>query len=236
MSTPVGHSLFGYAVASLISGKIFSHNFIPNNYSSISGDNFNFSSITYNGSIKNIFFIDELAHFQNSFASINTIQLALVKNFIVTAIIRNYPKEYFSFYSNGFGEKSTTNNEFGIYTGFKWKTRFGEINFYLDQFKFPHPSSLIPLPSSGNELSFSYLNRFSNSINFYMRYFKEKKEVTEIVDLKYLIVEQRLQKIRGEVTFQANHFLRLRTRIELLYLSQNQTSINEMILIELTRM
>ncbi|MCK5457610.1 MAG: hypothetical protein KAI45_10835, partial [Melioribacteraceae bacterium] len=207
--------------------KSFSHNFDPENYSSINGDQFQFTSLSYDAMIKNIFFVGELAYSQNSFATINTIQLALVKNFIITAIVRNYPKDYFSFYANGFGEKSTTNNEFGIYTGFKWKTSIGEINFYLDQFKFPHPSSHIPLPSSGDELSFSYANRFSNGIKFYIRYFNEKKEVQEIVDQDYLIVEQKLQKIRGEVTFQVNRALRFRTRLELLYLSRNQTSINE---------
>ncbi len=207
--------------------KSFSHIFNPNSYSDINDDNFQFASLTYDAAIKNIYFVGELAYFQNSFASVNTIQLALVKNFIITAIIRNYPKDYFSFYANGFGEKSTTNNEFGIYTGFKWKTSIGEINFYLDQFKFPHPSSHIPLPSSGDELSFSYTNRFSKSITVYLRYFNEKKEVQEIVEKDYLIVEQRLQKIRGEVTFQVNRSLRLRTRLELLYLSRNQTSINE---------
>ena len=207
--------------------KSFSHNFDPENYSTINGDQFQFTSLSYDAMIKNIYFVGELAYFQNSFATINTIQLALVKNFIITAIVRNYPKDYFSFYANGFGEKSTTNNEFGIYTGFKWKTSIGEINFYLDQFKFPHPSSHIPLPSSGDELSFSYANRFSNGIKFYIRYFNEKKEVQEIVDQDYLIVEQKLQKIRGEVTFQVNRSLRLRTRLELLYLSRNQAKINE---------
>ncbi len=207
--------------------KSFNHTFLPNNYPSINGDKFEFASVTYDLSIKNIFFSGELSYFQNSIASINTIQLALVKNFIITAIVRNYPKNYFSFYANGFGEKSTTNNEFGIYTGFKWKTVFGEINFYLDQFKFPKPSIYIPLPSNGDELSLSYANKFNNGIRFYIRYFNERKEVLGIVDKENSLVSQRLQKIRGEVTFRVNRYLRLRSRLELLYLSVDQTSKKE---------
>jgi len=207
--------------------KSFNHIFEPSNYPSINGDRFEFASVTYDATIKNIFFIGELSYFQNSIASINTLQLALVKNFIITAIVRSYPKDYFSFYANGFGEKSTTNNEFGIYTGFKWKTGFGEINFYLDQFKYPNPTKYIPLPSNGNELSLSYANRFSKGIHFYIRYFNEKKEVIGIVERENLLVSQRLQKIRGEVSYQVNQSLRLRSRLELLYLSVDQTSRNE---------
>jgi len=207
--------------------KSFDHTFQPKNYSSIDSNKFEFASISYDASIKNIFIIGELSYFHDSFASINTIQIALVKNFIITAIVRNYPKDYFSFYANGFGEKSTTNNEFGIYTGFKWKTGFGEINFYLDQFKFPKPSAYLPLPSDGDELSLSYAKRFSNGIHIYIRYFDERKEIQEIVEQENLMVSQKLQKIRGEVTLQVNRSLRLRSRLELLYLSQDQTSKSE---------
>ena len=207
--------------------KSFDHIFNPATYSTVNGNQFNFASFSYDAAIGNIYFIGELANFEDSFASINTIHIAIVKNFIFSAIVRNYPKDYFSFYANGFGEKSTTNNEFGIYTGFKWRSSFGEINFYLDQFKYPFPTSQIPLPSSGNELSLSYSNKFSKGVNVFLRYFNEKKEVKEIVDQNYLIIEQNIQKMRGEITFQINPTVRLRSRLELLYLSQSQTSFSE---------
>jgi len=207
--------------------KSFDHIFNPAAISSTNGNQFNFTSFAYDAAFGNIFFIGELANFQNSIASINTIQIALVKNFIFSAIVRNYPEDYFSFYGNGFGEKSTTNNEFGIYTGFKWMSSFGEINFYLDQFKYPFPTAQIPLPSSGDELSLSYSNRLAKGLNVFFRYFNEKKEVAEIVEHDYLIVEQNIQKIRGEITFKINPTVRLRSRLELLYLTQTQTSLNE---------
>ncbi|MEN8193525.1 MAG: helix-hairpin-helix domain-containing protein [Bacteroidota bacterium] len=207
--------------------KSFSHFFNPLRFPTINNDHFKFASITYDAAFNKIFFVGELSYFQNSFASINTVQLALAKNFIVTAIIRNYPKDYFSFYANGFGEKSTTNNEFGIYTGFKWKSEFGEINFYFDQFKYPHPSNQMPLPSNGDELSLSYFNKITKDFSFYLRYFNENKETLEIVDDNSEIIKQNIQKIRGEFTLQVNRSLRLKSRLELLYLSQEQTSMNE---------
>ncbi len=224
----LSYSIFDIAnIGLLYYEKSFSHIYDPLSYSNINSDHFQFASMSYDVLFKNILFVGELSYFQDSFASINTLQISLVRNFIITAIFRNYPKDYYSFYSNGFGEKSTTNNETGFYTGFKWRTSIGEFNFYLDQFKFSQSSSQIPLPSSGDELSFSYGNKFSKEVYFYLRYFNENKERLAVLDQNSEIVNQKIQKLRSEITFQINRNIRLRSRIELLFLKQIETSLSE---------
>ncbi|MCK5086630.1 MAG: hypothetical protein KAQ90_03870, partial [Melioribacteraceae bacterium] len=107
----------------------FSNSLEPKTVHDIKGNRFDYYSLSYKTSIKNLFITGEFSFNRTALASINTIQLALSKDFIFVASIRNYPENYFSFYSNGFGETSITRNEFGIYTGFKWKTSFGIFNF-----------------------------------------------------------------------------------------------------------
>jgi len=190
-------------------------------------DNFNYYSLSYKTSIKNLFITGEFSFNSTALASINTIQLALSKDFIFVASIRNYPENYFSFYSNGFGETSITRNEFGIYTGFKWKTDFGIFNFYIDQFKFPNATFENPLPSTGDELLISYSVKPLRSTHIFIRYLNERKEITELVGEQNQIIDRRTQKIRGDVSISITNNIRVKTRAEVVFVNRKETNFNE---------
>lgn len=182
---------------------------------------FSFShKLTY----QNLLLTGEFSFYKNSIANINTLQLSLLKTFLVVASIRNYPKNYNSYYSQGFGEVKRTNNEFGIYLGFKWRSRLGTINFYFDQFKFSSPTSTILLPSLGSELSLSYEIAPVPQTNIYIRYFKEQKEVLKTVYDANIISDRRINKFRTDIVFEVNRNLKLKSRIELLYLDEIDNS------------
>ncbi len=177
-------------------------------------------SFAYRLAYNNLFLTGEFSIYNNSVASINTLQLSLLRTFLIVASIRNYPSNYKSYYAQGFGETKRTSNEFGIYLGFKWRTNFGTINLYLDQFKFPNSTSSIALPSSGNELSLSYEVSLIPKTNLYFRYFSENKEVLELVKSDNKIANRKTDKFRTEFIYSISKNLKLKSRVELLYLDK----------------
>ncbi len=184
-------------------------------------------SFSYDANYNNLFVTGEFSIYRSFIASINTIQLSIYNNFILAASMRNYSNNYQSYYARGFGESNRTSNEFGVYFGIKWKTQFGIINFYLDQFKFPNEGTTIPLPSNGNEISISYsFNPISNG-NIFLRYFNEQKDVLEFIETENKIIIRKTDKFRCEFSFQLNRSLRLKSRIEVIYLSKDKTIITE---------
>ncbi len=184
-------------------------------------------SFAYDGSYNNLFITGEFSIYKNSVASINTLQLSIHNNFIVVASVRNYPHDYKSYYARGFGETNRTNNEFGLYFGIKWKTSYGNINFYLDQFKFPNEGNSIPLPSNGNEISLSYSFNPIPKANLYFRYFNEMKDDLELVETENKIIIRKTNKFRCEFLIQLNRLLRLKSRIEFLQLSKSEIGSDE---------
>jgi len=184
-------------------------------------------SFSYDANYNNLFITGEFSTYKKSIASINTLQLSIQNNFLLVASIRNYPNEYRSYYAKGFGETNRTTNEFGLYFGMKWKTQFGIINFYLDQFKFPNEGSTIPLPSNGNEISISYSFNPIRNGNLFFRYFNENKDDLELIETENKIITRKTDKFRCEFMFQLNSVLRLKSRIEVLEISKSQTGMNE---------
>jgi len=196
--------------------------------SSINRDEINkYLSFSYYLNHKNLFITGEFAIYKNSVASINTLQLSINNNFILVASVRNYPNDYTSINARGFGESNKTNNEFGVYFGMKWKTNYGIINFYLDQFKFPQESYSIPLPSNGNELSISYSFNPTNNTNLYFRYFNEMKDDLELVGTENKILTRNSDKFRFEFMTQVNRGFRLKSRIEIIILTKSEIGSEE---------
>lgn len=177
-------------------------------------------SLNYELTFNNLFLTGEFAAYKKTVASINTLQISLLRSILVAASIRNYPQNYQTTFGQGFGETKNTNNEFGIYLGLKWNTEIGIINFYLDQFKFPNSTASIPLPNSGNELSFSYEFTPFPKTDFYFRYFSENKEILEVFDNENIIQNRKTEKLRFELNYAINKSIQLKSRVELLYLNQ----------------
>ena len=177
-------------------------------------------SFSYDISYKTLYAIGEFSNYNNSVASINTLQFSIHNKFLIVASIRNYPNNYKSYYARGFGESNRTNDEFGIYFGLKWKTNYGIVNFYFDQFKFTNKNKAIPLPSNGNEISISYSFNPIEKGTLFFRYFNEQKEELGVIENENKIIIKRTNKLRSEFSFNVNRHLRLKSRIELLYLTK----------------
>ena len=193
----------------------FNKEFESSSIYDLSGDNFNHISAYYDANFSKINLFGEASFDGTSVASINGIQFSATRDFIFTSSVRSYPRNYNNLYGFAFSERSgKINNEFGIYSGLKWKLPFGVINLYYDIFKFPYLTNENSLSSEGNELLFDLLSIPFPTFEVRLRYKYENKEVTEIVNTEEEIVRRLKQIIRTEFVYAITRSLRLKSRIE----------------------
>ena len=204
-----------FKIGALAYNTKFSHQFFYESPLEKSGDNFSYYSFYYDFYFDRINIFGESAYDGRSAASVIGASIFLNSDLSFITLFRNYPRNYRNIHSFGFGEMSgNTKNEVGIYTGIKWKTVIGELNFYFDQFKFPFSTFSNPLPSNGNEFLIDLRSKFSSKIITNLRFKYEKKEVTEKIENIDAIVPRLRQSIRGEVIYEVSKQLRLKNRLE----------------------
>lgn len=94
--------------------------------------------------------------------------------------IRNYDKDFHSFYGLAFGEGSINSNERGIYWGIKYNlSRKYELAAYYDKFSFPWLKFGIDAPSGGAEWLGRFTYRPSRNITTFVQVREEKKEFSQ---------------------------------------------------------
>ncbi|MDR3609467.1 MAG: helix-hairpin-helix domain-containing protein [Ignavibacteriaceae bacterium] len=142
------------------------------------GSKFQYLSTSYESNIiPSIYISGEIAYDFNSIASLNTFQISFDKNFLFVSSIRNYPSNFISLHGNSLAEqRSKVQNEIGYYNGFKLLTRYGTLNFYYDQFKFPLGGYRFPISNAGEEFLVSYSNTIKEDINIKLNYKYEDKD------------------------------------------------------------
>jgi len=193
----------------------FSNNFLPSNTFDLTGREFNYTSFFYDFYYNNINVFGEFSYNGTSVASINSFQFFIGRDFSFVTSIRSYPRNYVSLHGYAFGERSgATTNEFGIYTGVRWRTPIGLINFYYDQFKFPFSTFSNPLPSNGDEFLTDIISKPLPKFETRIRYKYENKDVNTVIDNTKQLVKRLRQVIRLELIYNLTKKLRLRGRFE----------------------
>jgi len=92
-------------------------------------------------------------------------------------ILRNYDKDFHTFYGTAFGESTRNINEKGIYWGIKFQPfKKLTISGYYDRFNFPWLRFRADGPSKGNEYLGRISYRFSREIKLYAQARVENKE------------------------------------------------------------
>jgi hypothetical protein len=193
----------------------FSNEFQPTNVYDISGDNFNYSAASYNLTFDRFNFSGEFSYNGISVASINLFQLLISSEFTFITSLRSYPRNFYSLHGYAFGERNgATNNELGIYTGFRWRTPIGLLNFYYDQFKFPYATFFNPNSTQGDEYLVDFLTKPVRKFELRARYKYENKDFTQPVDNSKSIVKRLRQVFRTEIIYSISNQIRLRGRFE----------------------
>lgn len=204
-----------YNIGIIYYNTSFNKNFEPGSIYDLSGDNFNYVSTYYDLNFTKISLFGEFSFDGTSVASINGFQFSATQNFIFTTSIRSYARNYHNLYGFGFSERSgKINNEFGIYSGLKWKLPFGVLDFYYDNFKFPYRTSENSLSSEGDEFLFNFVAKPFYKFETRFRYKYENKEVTELIDLNENIVRRLKQIARVEIVYDLSKSIRLKSRFE----------------------
>ncbi|WP_107038058.1 hypothetical protein [Brumimicrobium mesophilum] len=114
----------------------------------------------------------------NAVAILQGVSVAMGKRASLTALYRNYPKDYHTFYAQGFGDGSNTNNESGIYLGGSFKlNKEWSLNSYVDFFKSPWLKFRVDSPSEGHEVLGQLSYRPSPRFETYLRVREKDKMI-----------------------------------------------------------
>ena len=126
----------------------------PVNQYEFSGDQLTNLTADYSYVYRNLNVFGEVAQSRTS-GSVAVLQgavLALGKRASISAVYRNYPKDYHTFYARGFAESSRAINETGMYIGSSFRLSDAwSLNAYADMFKSPWLRFRVDKPSDGHE-------------------------------------------------------------------------------------
>ena len=90
-------------------------------------------------------------------------------------LLRNYGRDFHSFYGNSFGERSVNRNERGVYWGMKYKKNNYTLTAYFDKFSFPWLHNRSDAPSEGFEYLFKAHYAISALASVYGQFREENK-------------------------------------------------------------
>ncbi len=137
-------------------------------------------SADYSYIYRNISIFGEVAQSRDtkSVAFLQGISVALGRKVQLSALYRHYPKDYHTFYAQGFGDGSNTINESGIYFGGSFKlNKAWSINSYVDFFKSPWLKYRVDKPSDGYEVLGQLQYRPSTHFEAYLRVREKDKMI-----------------------------------------------------------
>jgi hypothetical protein len=130
-----------------------------------------------NYTFQNVAFFSEVSHsIEAGYAGVAGILLSLAPKFDVSILYRKFDRNFYTFYSNGFGEGSNTQNETGIYWGWKYSfNRKFSLSGYTDVFKFPWLKFRNYAPSAGYEWLVRFNYEPSRKVKLFVQARQEAK-------------------------------------------------------------
>ena len=182
-------------------------------------------SADYSYVLKNLNVFGEIARSSTSggLAIIQGATLAIDNKASVSVLYRNYAKDYHTFYSRGFGERSRTINEEGLFIGTKFNfNKYWNMNVYADIFKFPWLVFRIDKPSVGHEVLGQLSYRPSAKIEMYLR-IREQSRMQNSRNYEGTIrpIEEVVQRnFRFNFNYKFTSSLQWKTRVELVTVSR----------------
>ncbi len=129
-------------------------------------------------------------------------------------VIRNYDRNFHSFYGSAFGENTRNLNEQGIYWGIK-AAPFRRTVFaaYYDYFRFPWMRYRASAPSEGYEYLLRADHTLNRKTNLYLQYREETKSV-DVEGVLPLVLPGTKKSLALNLRHQVSELLRIRTRVQ----------------------
>lgn len=212
---------FQVGVASIYQGydKIYSKEILPYNQFDFRGKEFSSLSGDYSWVLRNVNFFGEVARssYSGFFSQVHGVLIALDSRVSMSILYRNYNRAYQTFYNNGFSEGSNTQNEDGIYLG--WKIRLSNslsLNSYIDFFSFPWLKYQVNKPSNGHEFLSQLNYRPSKMLEIYGRFREQLREKnSRNSDGTVLELEDVVQRnYRFNLNYAITESITLKSRVE----------------------
>ena len=189
-----------------------------------------------NYTIQNMsFFCEAAKSFEGGYAATAGILASISPKLDLALLYRNYHKNFYAFYSSGFSESSNTQNESGLYWGWKYSfnRRYG-VSGYVDFFRFPWLKFRVYAPSTGYE----WLARFNwdpsrrAKIFFQVREESKMRNVEDETVNQYRIAPGKKNNYCVSIDYSPQPMLRLKSRAQLSTYSINRITTNGFALIQ----
>lgn len=192
---------------------------VPYNQFAFRGTQTNALSGDYNWVYKNLNVFGEVSYSTHSqdFAQLHGLMLVLDPRVSFSLIYRNYGKGYYSFYNNGFSEGSNTQNERGLFAG--WKVRLSSawtLNAYGDIFTFPWMKYQVDAPSKGYEFLFQPVYKPNKELEIYGRFRQQvRQKNSRDNDGTVTAIEDVIQRnYRLNLSYKVTEAITLKSRLE----------------------
>ncbi len=168
-------------------------------------------------SIQNFNVFGELAKTHNNgWGGVVGMLGSLSKELDISILFRKYDPNFYSFYSNAFGESSIPQNESGIYWGLKYTfNKRISVAGYLDLFNFKWLRYRSYAPSNGHEWLFRFNYSPSKTSLLYFQYREEQKDQNIGSDGNlYLIAKGMKRNVLINFNYELTKTLQMKTRLQ----------------------
>ena len=147
--------------------------------------------------------------------------------------LRKYSKNFYSFYSESFGENTKVMNEQGIYWGLKiLPVSRMIIAMYFDFYRFPWLKYRVDAPSSGRDFMISANYLVSENLKFRGQYRSKMKELTfkDGSSILTKILAKTTEKILIDMEAKIDTHVSMKTRLQFSKVNFNQERTSGFIL------
>ena len=190
----------------------------PNNYNQFEfkGDHNYITSIYSHYTWQNFTFFGEAARSKSGgIGAVGGLVASLSHTVDMAMVLRNYDRNFHSFYGNAFSESSRNINEKGTYWGIAIKpNRRHKLNAYYDRFRFPWLRFRTEAPSVGQEWLVRYSYFPTRQITLYAQARQQNRQVTVPADNLNILADQIKRNYIFNVDYGLRPWLNLKTKVQ----------------------
>ena len=181
-------------------------------------ENYN-AGLHYEWTFKDFHFFGEQAISKNGGkAFVNGVLIHMSSRIMLSALYRNYQKDYQTLYGTGFSEGPGAVNEKGFYLGTEFfPVKDWKVSAYFDTYKFPWMTYRTNAPSNGYDYFVQAAFSPSRKVDMYWRFKNEIKGVNDPVETEGIpgLTESKKQNFRYHLSYRISEQILLRNRLEL---------------------
>ncbi len=215
--------------------KLFERALQPYNQFDFRGRELFNVGLDYNYVYKNTNFFGEIV--RSGSGAIGMLHGALISldpKLSLSVLYRKYPRDFHTFYSQGFREGSRSQNEEGLYTGIFWKIH-KKLSWdnYLDLFKFEWLRYQVNAPSDGYEFLSQITYKPDKKLELYARFRQQvRQRNSRTIDGTVREIEDVIQRnYRIHFSYKATESITLKSRVEFVGIHRKSADFQRGILI-----